>query len=69
MDDKKSKHFQIINIAIEQFYRAANVGKIKGTGLGLSIVKKCVELHRSEISIESKAGSGSTFIMKLPLIS
>jgi signal transduction histidine kinase len=53
----------------EPFYRAANVGKIKGTGLGLSIVKKCVELHRSEISIESQTGLGSTFIVKLPLVS
>lgn len=52
----------------EPFYRAANVGKIKGTGLGLSIVKRCVELHKSEISIESKVGFGSTFIVKLPLV-
>lgn len=52
----------------EPFYRAANVGKIKGTGLGLSIVKKCVELHKSKINIESQIGIGSTFIVKLPLV-
>lgn len=53
----------------EPFYRAGNVGKIQGTGLGLSIVKKCVELHESQIYVESEVGNGTTFIVKLPLIS
>jgi signal transduction histidine kinase len=53
----------------EPFYRAGNVGEIKGTGLGLSIVKKCVELHIGQINIESEVGIGSTFIVKLPLVS
>lgn len=52
----------------EPFYRGGNVGKIKGTGLGLSIVKKCVDLHRSQITVESEVGSGTTFIVKLQLI-
>ncbi len=52
----------------EPFHRAANVGKIKGTGLGLSIIKKCVDLHKSQITIESEVGIGTTFIVKLPLI-
>lgn len=51
----------------EPFYRAANVGSIKGTGLGLSIVKKCVELHSSQIEVESAIGLGTTFIVTLPL--
>lgn len=52
----------------EPFHRAANVGKIQGTGLGLSIVKKCLELHRGKINIESEVSIGSTFIVKLPLV-
>ncbi len=53
----------------EPFHRAANVGKIKGTGLGLSIVKRCVELHRSQIFVESEVGVGTTFTLKMPLVS
>ena len=32
-----------------------------GTGLGLSIVKKLVELHESDIMVESELGKGSCF--------
>ncbi|BAZ68625.1 Chase sensor signal transduction histidine kinase [Fischerella sp. NIES-4106] len=50
----------------EPFYRGNNVGKIVGTGLGLAVVKKCLELHQGEISVESKVGVGTTFMVKIP---
>jgi len=53
----------------EPFYRADNTGKIAGTGLGLAIVKKAVEIHQGEILVESELGVGTTFIVKLPIIS
>jgi len=53
----------------EPFHRASNVGKIAGTGLGLSIVKKCVEAHGGEITLQSQEGIGSTFTVILPVIS
>ncbi|HAJ57984.1 MAG TPA: hybrid sensor histidine kinase/response regulator [Cyanobacteria bacterium UBA8543] len=53
----------------EPFYRGTNVEKIKGTGLGLSIVKKCVDLHRGEIIVDSEVGIGTTFTVTLPLVS
>ena len=49
------------------FQRASNVGTIPGHGLGLSIVKQYVELHGGEISLISKQGVGTTFIITLPL--
>ncbi len=50
----------------EPFYRGNNVGKIVGTGLGLAVVKKCLELHQGEISVESEVGVGTTFTVRIP---
>ncbi len=49
------------------FQRARNVGGRPGTGLGLMIVKRCVELHRGAIRIQSTAGVGTTVTVRLPV--
>jgi signal transduction histidine kinase len=49
------------------FQRGRNVGKVAGTGLGLVIVKRCVELHGGEITIQSAEGAGATVRVRLPL--
>ncbi|WP_186758433.1 hybrid sensor histidine kinase/response regulator [Echinicola salinicaeni] len=51
----------------ERFFRAKNVGITEGSGLGLSIVKKCVDVLKGEISVESEAGKGSKFNVKIPI--
>jgi hypothetical protein len=37
-----------------------------GTGIGLAIVKKAVEMLGGHVWVESEAGQGSTFYLKLP---
>jgi two-component system, OmpR family, phosphate regulon sensor histidine kinase PhoR len=53
----------------ERFYRVDTDRSRKsgGTGLGLSIVKHIVSLHSGWIDVESIEGSGSTFIIHLPV--
>jgi two-component system phosphate regulon sensor histidine kinase PhoR len=53
----------------ERFYRI-DVGQSRaegGTGLGLALVKHILARHRGRLVIESIAGAGATFTVRLPL--
>jgi PAS domain S-box-containing protein len=41
---------------------------IKGTGYGMSNIKKYIEQHMGNISVESKSGAGTQFTIRLPVI-
>jgi signal transduction histidine kinase/DNA-binding NarL/FixJ family response regulator len=53
----------------DRFYQAEGADKTqqKGSGIGLALVKELVELHRGELTAESKEGRGSCFTISLPI--
>ena len=57
---------QDIAAIFEPFHRGQNVLHFPGTGLGLSIVKRCVDLHKGSVEIESKLGEGTVVTVILP---
>jgi signal transduction histidine kinase len=54
--------------ASEPFYRSPRMREISGTGLGLAIVNRVAEASGGSLSIETKLGEGSTFVIHLPLV-
>jgi len=55
----------------EKFFRehTGDLHNVKGHGLGLTYVKRIVDDHHGQIWVQSEKGIGTTFIIKLPLIS
>jgi signal transduction histidine kinase len=51
----------------DPFFRVPTENGVKGSGLGLSISHDLVAMHGGTISVESKPGAGSRFVVGLPL--
>jgi PAS domain S-box-containing protein len=51
----------------ERVFQPFFTTKASGTGLGLAVVKRIVEAHRGEVFLESAAGKGARFVIRLPL--
>jgi signal transduction histidine kinase len=52
----------------QPFYRSPRVQDRPGTGLGLSIVRRVAEASGGKLSVQSRLGGGSTFVVRLPLV-
>ena len=61
MDRKTQQHM------FDKFFQGDLSHASEGNGLGLTLVRKIVELHQGEITVESSPGEGSSFILRLPL--
>lgn len=62
-DEYKEQIFEVFKQADSSVARAAS-----GSGLGLAITQKLLELHGGKIEVKSQYGSGSDFIINLPLL-
>lgn len=53
----------------KRFFRArhSQAGSVPGSGLGLYLAKYFIEAHQGTIRVESRPGSGSIFIVELPV--
>lgn len=56
---------EFLSCLFDPFVRSTGSSRIEGTGLGLSITKGLVELMGGTISVKSRVGQGSQFIVEL----
>ncbi len=61
---------EAVNKIFDIFYQADHTQYLQqsGSGLGLALVKKYTELHGGIVEVKSKLGAGTTFMLKLPVI-
>ncbi len=57
---------EMLKTVFDRFSSNSKGGKRSGAGLGLSIVESFVTLHHGEVSIDSRAGEGTTVTCRIP---
>jgi signal transduction histidine kinase len=53
--------------SVERIFRPFYTTKRGGTGLGLSLCRRIIRQHGGTLTVESKLGKGSRFIIRLPM--
>ncbi len=64
-DDGRGIEEEDLDRIFEPFFTTKPVGT--GTGLGLSIVRDIITRHGGALSVESRSGRGTTFLVRLPI--
>jgi signal transduction histidine kinase len=64
-DNGKGIPADVLPKIFDPFFTTKEVGK--GTGLGLSIAYKIVQAHGGQITVDSKVGTGTRFVVRLPV--
>ena len=57
-----------LSLIFERFYRAdkSRTRETGGTGIGLALVRQVTDLHQGTITVQSKVGHETEFIVELP---
>jgi signal transduction histidine kinase len=63
IDEKEIKYL------FDPFHRGKNAETIGGAGLGLTIARECARKLGGDISVESEINRGTTFTVRLPIVS
>jgi type IV pili sensor histidine kinase/response regulator len=66
-DANPSREEVLDYIFTPSFSTADSVSDLSGRGLGLDIVKNQVEMQRGSLKVETEAGKGTRFIIRIPL--
>lgn len=69
IDDGIGISKETCNHIFEKFYQGDKTRNVIGNGLGLALAKKIMDLCNGNIELKSELNKGTTFIIKLPILS
>ena len=67
-DEGKGIDSDSIHYIFDRFFQGDNKTDIQGSGIGLTLVKSLVDIHKMNLSVYSKEGIGTKFIIAIPNI-